>query len=268
MQLDAADLADFYEAPIGQLARRMISRQIRLIWPSARGTSLLGYGFAVPYLRPYLADAERVVSLMPAQQGVVAWPAERPLTALCDEDALPFPDAFFDRILVVHGLEGADAARPFLRQLWRVLAPEGRLLVIAPNRTSLWAQLERSPFALGRPFSRGELDRLLRGALFEPLRWDRALYLPPLRGRSLVRSGNAWERILRRLLPGLSGVHLVEAGKSLYGATPVPVGRVKRQWSPAPQASLSGAQPTYVPRNKNIAPSAKTLGPHALTRMR
>jgi SAM-dependent methyltransferase len=192
----------------------------------------LGYGFAVPYLRPYLADAERVVALMPAQQGVVAWPSGRPLTVLGDEDALPFPDAFFHRVLVVHGLEGADATRPLLRQLWRVLAPEGRLLLVVPNRASLWAQLERSPFAVGRPFSRGELDRLLRGALFEPLRWDRALYLPPLRGRRLVRTGNAWERILRRLMPGLSGVHLVEAGKSLYGATPAITGRGARRWSP------------------------------------
>ena len=151
MQLDAADLADFYEAPIGQLARRMISRQLRVIWPSAKGASMLGYGFAVPYLRPYLAEAQRVVALMPAQQGVVAWPSGRPLTALGDEDALPFPDSFFDRVLVVHGLEGADATRPLLRQLWRVLAPEGRLLLVVPNRSSLWAQLERSPFAVGRP---------------------------------------------------------------------------------------------------------------------
>lgn len=240
MQLDASDLADFYEAPIGQLARRMISRQVRVMWPSARGSSLFGYGFAVPYLRPYLADAERVVALMPAHQGVVAWPSgSRPLTALVDEDALPLADASFDRILVVHGLEGADAARPLLRQLWRVLAPEGRLLLVVPNRTSPWAQLERSPFALGRPFSRGELDRLLRSALLEPLRWDRALYLPPLRGRSLVRSGNAWERMLRRLLPGLSGVHLVEAGKSFYGATPIMVGRVKHQWAPVREAPVT-----------------------------
>ena len=237
MQLDASDLTDFYEAPIGQLARRMISRQIRVMWPSAKGSSLFGYGFAVPYLRPYLADAQRVVALMPAHQGVVAWPSgSRPMTALGDEDALPFADASFDRILVVHGLEGADAARPLLRQLWRVLAPEGRLLLVVPNRTSLWAQLERSPFALGRPFSRGELDRLLRNASFEPLRWDRALYLPPLRGRSLVRSANAWDRVLRRLMPGLSGVHLVEAGKSFYGTTPVMVGRVKRQWAPVREA--------------------------------
>src|SRR5689334_11969733 len=236
MLLDAAELADFYEGPLGLLTRRIIARQLRTLWPSVKDARLLGYGFAVPYLRSFQIEAERMVALMPAQQGVVAWRPDRPLTTLGDEQTLPFADAFFDRILVVHGLEGADAIRPLLRQLWRVLAPEGRMVLVAPNRTSLWAQLERSPFALGRPFSRGELDGLLRGALFEPLRWDRALYLPPLRGRSLVRSGNAWERILRRLLPGLSGVHLVEACKSLYGATPVPVGRVRRQWSPVREA--------------------------------
>ncbi len=236
MQLDAAELADFYEAPLGLLTRRIIARQLRTLWPSTRGSCILGYGFAVPYLRPFQADAERVVALMPAQQGVVAWPPSRPLSALADEAALPFPDAFFDRILVVHGLEGADATRPLLRQLWRVLAPEGRLLLVAPNRTSLWAQLERSPFAVGRPFSRGELDRLLRGALFEPLTWDRALYVPPFRGRRLVRTGAGWDRVLRRIVPALSGVHIVEAGKTFYGAVPVRVAKTVPQWSKAREA--------------------------------
>lgn len=231
MQLDAADLADFYEGPLGLLTRRIVARQLRMVWPETKGTCLLGYGFAVPYLRQFQAEAERVVALMPAQQGVVAWPAARPLTALCDEDALPFPDAFFDRILVVHGLEGADATRPLLRQLWRVLAPEGRLLLVAPNRTSPWAQLERSPFAIGRPFSRGELDRLLRGALFEPLSWHRALYVPPFHGRRLVRTGAGWDRVLRRLMPRFSGVHIVEAGKTFYGAVPMPVGKAVPKWS-------------------------------------
>src|SRR4029079_4728513 len=96
---------------------------------------------------------------------------------------------------------------------------------------SLGGHWERSPFAIGRRFPRGELDLLLRGALFEPLRWDRALYLPPLRGRGVVRSGNAWERILRRMLPGLSGVHLVEAGKSLYGAAPALAARPAKRWA-------------------------------------
>jgi SAM-dependent methyltransferase len=122
----------------------------------------------------------------------------------------------FDRIVVVHGLEGADAVRPVMRQLWRVLAPEGRILIVAPNRASLWAQLEHSPFANGRPYRRGELDRLLRASMFEPLHWDRALYGPPLENRRLIGSGTGWERLGRRLWPGLGGVHLVEATKSLY----------------------------------------------------
>lgn len=237
MQLDAADLADFYEAPLGLLTRRIIARQLRLMWPSTRGNCILGYGFAVPYLRAFQSEAERVVAAMPAQQGVVAWPSVRPLSTLADEAALPFPDAFFDRILVVHGLEGADATRPLLRQLWRVLAPEGRLLLVAPNRASLWAQLERSPFGVGRPFSRGELDRLLRGALFEPLTWNRALYVPPFRGRRLVRTGIGWERVLRRVFPGLSGVHIVEAGKTFYGAVPVRVNKTVPQWNTARDAA-------------------------------
>ena len=231
MQLDAADLADFYESHLGLLTRRIISRQLRAAWPQTRGACLLGYGFAVPYLRQFQSEAERVVAVMPAHQGVVAWPASRPLTALADESALPFPDAFFDRILVVHGLEGADATRLLLRQLWRVLAPEGRLLLVAPNRTSPWAQLERSPFAIGRPFSRGELDRLLRAALFEPLSWSRALYVPPFHGRRLARTGAGWDRLLRRFFPALSGVHIVEAGKTVYGAMPIPVGKTVPRWA-------------------------------------
>ena len=106
-------------------------------------------------------------------------------------------------------------------QLWRVLAPEGRLLIVAPNRASLWAQLERSPFGHGRPFSRSELDALVRGALFVPEQWQRALYAPPVGIGALARSGTGWERFGARFLPGLGGVHIVEASKSLYApATP------------------------------------------------
>jgi hypothetical protein len=97
-----------------------------------------------------------------------------------------------------------------------VLAPDGRLLVVAPNRTSLWAQVERSPFASGRPFRRGELDGLLREAMFIPAAWTRALYAPPLLRRSFLRDGANWERLGRLCWPGFAGVHIAEAAKSLY----------------------------------------------------
>ena len=226
MQSEIQQLSSFYDSPLGLIARRLILRQVRAVWPDLTNSRVLGYGFAVPYLKSFIGEAERVVALMPAQQGAIAWPGPRSLTALGEEDALPFPEAFFDRILIVHGLELAEAARPFLRQIWRALSSSGRVLLIVPNRASLWAQVERSPFAQGRPFNRGQLDQMLKECLFAPERWDSALMLPPLRARRLIRSGTRWERFGRSLWPRLAGVHLVEASKSLYALTPpAPAGK-------------------------------------------
>jgi len=221
MEPEVRALAAFYGSPMGQVARSAILRRARAFWPNVKGLRLLGYGFAPPYLRAFAGEAERVVAAMPARMGVIAWPNEKCAATLCAEDALPFPDVFFDRILIVHGLEGAESLRVLLRQVWRVLAPEGKVLIIAPNRASLWSQLERSPFGHGRPFSRGELHRILREALFEPGRWERALYAPPVKSRALVRGGAGWERMGARLFPGIGGVHIVEAAKSLYATPPL-----------------------------------------------
>lgn len=218
MLLEANQLDRYYQRPDGAAVRRAIARRIGQIWPQPRRDRVLGYGFALPYLRRLAAEAERTAVLMPAQMGV---PDRRPANvALGQDDALPFADSFFDRILVVHALEGADSARALLRQLWRVLAPDGRILIVAPNRVSLWAMSERSPFACGRPWRRSELDHLLREALFEPLTWDRALHLPPhLIGRP--RTVLWREGVSRRLFSCFAGVHLVEAGKTLYGVAPL-----------------------------------------------
>jgi SAM-dependent methyltransferase len=216
MQFDAAGLASFYEEPMGQVTRRLVLKRLRLVWPDLRGLRVLGYGFAIPYLRPLMDEAERVIALMPAQHGPVAWPDPQSLAALGEEEQLPFPDAMFDRILLVHGLESAESSRLLLRQIWRVLTPGGRLLLIAPNRTSLWAQVERSPFAQGSPFSRSQLDRLMRQAMFIPERWDTALFLPPFKSRRFA----GWEGVGRKMWPALAGVHLVDATKSLYAVVP------------------------------------------------
>ena len=223
--MDARSLSEFYDTPLGQRSSRLILRTLRQIWPDVRGRRLLGYGFAEPYLRAFKPEAERAIAALPeGMDGAAPWPREASLSTLVQEDALPFPDAFFDLILVVHGLEEAEGLRPLLRQLWRVLAPEGRLLLVAPNRASLWAQIERSPFGQGRPFSRNELDGLLRGALFVPESWQRALYAPPIATPALTGNGTSWEKIGSRFFFSLGGVHIVEAGKSLYApATTKPV---------------------------------------------
>ena len=48
MYPDVADLRDFYQTPAGRIARRMIRRQVRTMWPNLRDLSVLGVGYATP----------------------------------------------------------------------------------------------------------------------------------------------------------------------------------------------------------------------------
>ena len=217
MSLDVQALERFYDSRVGQVSRRLIFRRIRGAWPNVAGQRVLGLGYACPYLRPLVTEAERCIAAIPEGFGAAPWGTGGLCsTAIVDELALPFPDAFFDAVLLAHGLETAEAQRPFLREIWRVLTPAGRLLVIAPNRTSLWAQLDSSPFGHGQPYSRGQLDRLLKQSLFCPEHWDAALFMPPWGRNRSLRAGRAWERVGHAAWPGLAGVHLVDATKEMY----------------------------------------------------
>ena len=243
MALDVRTLEEFYDGRIGQVARRLILKRLRAQWPNLSGQRVLGFGYASPYLRP-LGEAERTIAAIPEALGLSPWGAGgRSLTTLVDELALPFPDSFFDCLLVIHGLEAAEAQRPFLRELWRVLAPAGRLIVVAPNRASLWAQMETSPFGHGQPYTRGQLARLLEQSLFCPEYWDAALFMPPFGGRRSLRGGQAWERVGYRLWPRLAGVHIVAATKSLYA----PAGLVKARRGVLKPAMANGIQPKVAP---------------------
>ena len=243
MHLDAAYFRDFYLGRLGRVVRRLVSRRIRARWPDASGETVMGLGFASPYLGVYAGEAGRLGSLMPAAQGVVRWPEKPPYrAALVDEYDLPLGDATVGRLLLVHALEMSEAPQELLREAWRVLAPGGSLIAVVPNRRGLWARVDATPFGHGRPFSRGQLAELLRDAMYRPLGWEGALAMPPSSRRYLLRSALALERIGAVLLPGFEGVWIVEATKEVYA--PVPVRRQRRlAMRPALAPPASSATP-------------------------
>ena len=124
---------------------------------------------------------------------------------------------------MVHSLELAEQARPLLREVWRVLKPEGRLLVIEPNRRGPWARFDTTPFGHGHPYSRGQLERLLQGTMLGPVGWCGALMMPPVDSRLLRRYAQMLERTGTRYWPAFAGVNLVEARKELVA--PIAVSR-------------------------------------------
>ncbi len=239
MWQDITDINGFYASRLGQVARRMIRRRLRSLWPDVRGLSVLGLGFATPYLRPFRDEAERVVAVMPASQGVMAWPSDEPrLVTLADESELPMPDGSMNRVLLVHAVESSEQLRPLLREVWRVLAGGGRLLVVVPNRRGIWARLERTPFGHGHPFSPPQLSRLLRESLFLPLNTETALYMPPSASPMMLRAAGAWESIGERWNLPFAGVAIIEASKQVYAANPE---RQRKRY----QRIMGGAAPAH-----------------------
>lgn len=220
MFTDVAELREFYTGALGRLARRQVRRQVRALWPDVRGQRVLALGYATPLLRPLMDEAERVLALMPARQGVISWPKEGPnRTALVDETALPLPDASMDRVLLVHAVECAADPDLLLEEAWRVLVGNGRLMVIVPNRSGLWAQSDATPFGHGAAFSARQLKTLLKEHQFIPERNTRALFTPPSGAAFWLRTAPLWERLGQQWCGALAGVHIVEASKQLYAPT-------------------------------------------------
>src|SRR3979411_1512841 len=141
MTIDVIDLRDFYSQRLGIVARRLINRGIHARWPNAEGQRVLGLGYPTPYLGLFREDSERCIAFMPAAQGVLKWPTARPtLATLVDEFSLPLPDAAVDRVLLIHALEMSDDPEGLLREVWRVLAPSGRMMAVIPNRRKVGAE--------------------------------------------------------------------------------------------------------------------------------
>lgn len=219
MHQDVLDLRGFYRSTqLGRMVRRVLRERLRALWPDVHGQSLVGFGYAAPFLRPFLGEAARTLCLMPAQQGVCPWPPEGPnLTALVEETLWPLPSGFADRLIVVHGLEACERPAALLDEIWRVLAPGGKAVFIVPNRAGLWARSDATPFGYGRPYSIGQLEKTLSRNKFTAERNEAALYLPPSHKRFWLKIAPGIERVGQRLnAHRLAGLAMVEASKLVY----------------------------------------------------
>ncbi|MFC7065898.1 class I SAM-dependent methyltransferase [Brucella rhizosphaerae] len=248
MHPDIIELRSFYDTTLGHLTERSIRMALAALWGRVPGERLVGLGYSLPYLDRFSADTERSFAFMPAGQGAIAWPSpDKSATALVFDEELPLPDSSIDRILMVHALEYAENAAETLKEMWRVLAPNGRLVIVVPNRRGVWARLDRTPFGSGRPYSRTQLTALLREANFTVNIVSNALHFPPVKRRWMMRPCMAVEGVGRKLWPLFSGVLVVEAQKRLYQGLPVAQRSSRRVFVPvlAPHGSpLSGLRKT------------------------
>jgi SAM-dependent methyltransferase len=215
--MDVVELREFYASPLGKATRRLLLSRLA---PKVQGASercIMGLGYATPYLSKLAHDRDRVLAFMMARQGVIHWPMDGDIkSALVDEYDLPLLESTVDLAIVVHGLELTDTPLEMLQEIWRVMAPQGRLLLVVPNRRGLWAGIDSSPFGFGQPFSRSQLTKLLRDAQFSAVNWTYALHMPPSHQKWLLSSAAVLEKMGDWTARRFAGVLIVEATKQVY----------------------------------------------------
>lgn len=236
MYTKSIDLKEFYDTLQGKVVQRVLRQQIRGFWPEVTGQRILGLGYVLPYLRVFMGEAERVACLIPMQQGAIFWPPEeKGLVSICNEGELPIETNSVDRLLVVHALNSAESLDAILQEAWRVLVGQGRLLMIVPNRSGIWARMDNTPFGHGTPYSLGQIRHFLKEYMFVPERAERALFFPPTSSRLMLVTAGLWEKIGQKICNAFGGVNIVEATKQLYAGTPVSAPAIRRQFLTAPK---------------------------------
>lgn len=237
MRTDILDFHEFYRTPLGAAAQGYIGARLSEAWGEGAGLAIAGFGYANPYLEMFNRASARF-ALAPGGQGAMRWPPDGANAAsLVGEHDWPAPDASLDRVLIIHGLEEAPAPQRLMREIWRVLKDDGRLIIAAAHRRGFWSVIDTTPFAAGRPFLKRRLDGLLKDAMFRPLAWSGALFFPPF--RLALPAARAWERAGGLLWPGFSGVIMVEAAKDMLA----PAGLVRRAGARAIRPVIAAPQP-------------------------
>ena len=220
----ASDLNDYYRSRQGRHVAKRLRQYLKDFWSKAPNACNAVIGYGAPVLRA--EDMPIQTIFLPERLGAERWPAKGPdRTVLANSHMLPLQNVQLDRILALHALEFDSDPRHFLEECWRVLDGAGRIMVMVPNRTGLWARAERTPFGHGRPFSRRQLRDLFATNGFTVCQVRTLLFMPPVEMGLFLRFGSQIEHLGRTWSPRVGGVLCIEAEKMLYA----PSGQVQRR---------------------------------------
>lgn len=234
---DVLEYKSFYSSHLGSVVTLMLEKLLHDIWPDAGERTITGLGYPLPLLHD-LMNNQHAFAFMPAQQGVIHWPHGQPnRTILTDDTELPMADNSTDRMIMLHMAEHSASPVHLLEEAWRVLSPGGRLLIVVPNRSGVWARLDSTPFGHGRPFSQTQLRSIVEESRFTQIKCGRMLFFPPTDRHFILRYAGIIEKICRWLYLPFGGLLWMEVEKQVYAIRKAEA--VARRFRPV--AALEGA---------------------------
>jgi len=140
---------------------------------------------------------------------------------------LPVASDSVDLVILMHHLSNTVEPHAILREVFRVLIPEGKLIIIDFNPVSLWglrhffqSWLEQVPWN-GHYYTAGRLNDWMHLLGFDLNKHDRLGYMPPIQRASVTSHSGWFEKGMRNWLPLFGALNLLVYSKNISPMTPV-----------------------------------------------
>ena len=243
-----AALARWYRSPLGRYVAAAEQRCLARLLGDEFGRYLVQIGVPDQFAAAVAASRLRHrvvlggVSDAAWAGGVRATP-HLPIEGVAD--ALPLESAGVDVLFLPHSLDISSAPRQVLREVERVLIPNGRVILFGFNPISAWGLTRWMPRPAPRvPWCGEQLTAFRIGDWLNVLgieveRREMLMFRPPVRGALSPRLD--WlDRLGGRYWPALGGVYGIVAIKRVLPLTPL-----RPAWSATPALVPGGAvEPT------------------------
>lgn len=160
--------------------------------------------------------------------------------ALALPEALPFDSQSIDLLVLPHGLEMTAYPHEVLREVERVLVPEGRVVISGFNPWSLWGVRNRMPYMppwlpepVGAQVSLHRLKDWFKLLSFDVDRGHFGCYVPPFRTEKWIKRSSFMESAGDRWWPVCGAVYVVSAVKRVAGMRLIAPAWKRKQRHPA-----------------------------------
>jgi len=220
------DLVTWLEQPEGAYIREWEQAQLQKLTVDIFGFNALQIG--LPQIDALAASRmpHKWVSndtlIVPYVEKSTAFPA---IQVVHEFTEMPFATHSIDLVVLPHVLEFAAEPHQILREVDRILIPEGRLIICGFNPASLWGMRQMLGRVANQPYlpEEGEFISLMRlkdwlkllSMEVNPASFG--CYAPPLRTEQWLHRFSFLEKAGRRWWPYLGAVYMIEAVKRVRG---------------------------------------------------
>ncbi|MEN8177966.1 MAG: class I SAM-dependent methyltransferase [Pseudomonadota bacterium] len=225
-------LTDWFQSSLGQLLVEQERHCLEQRLPNLFGYYLIQIGTIDPKLD--------LLRSSPAKSKLLLDSGLQDLSLWADPLHLPLATDSVDGVLMHHTLDFSVDPHQMLREVERILIPEGKLLIVGFNPWSLWGGWRmlnlrsRMPPWSGHFFPVRRVSDWLSLLGFDLLGVDYVNFRPPLQSQGLMRKLIFMEGLGERVWPLLGGVYVLEAVKRTLTMTPIkPRWRIREKVLPA-----------------------------------